>query len=59
MVKCRRQLKLRMRGSWTPSIVPTGYGLDIYLVLDDFGPLGRAYPETDPERPIWKPSFPI
>jgi len=39
-----------MRGSWTPSIVPTGFGLDVYLVLDDFGKLGRAYPETDPER---------
>jgi hypothetical protein len=31
-------------------IVPTGHGLDIYLVLDDLGNLGRAYPETDPER---------
>jgi hypothetical protein len=41
-----------MRGSWTPSIVPNGaYGADqtVYLVLDDFGRLGRAYTETDPE----------
>ena len=29
-----------------PSIVPKG---DIYLVLDDFGPLGRAWRETDEE----------
>ena len=28
----------------SPSIVPKG---DIYLVLDDFGPLGRAWRETD------------
>jgi len=28
------------------SIVPNG---DIYLVLDDFGPLGRAWRETDEE----------
>jgi len=48
-----------MRGNWTPSIVPTGYGLELYLVLDDSSHLGRAYPETDPERPIRKPSFPI
>ena len=40
-----------MRRSWTPSIVPA-FGTDqtVYLVLDDFGRLGRAYPETDPER---------
>ena len=30
--------------SRSPSIVPKG---DIYLVLDDFGPLGRAWRETD------------
>ena len=42
-----------MRRSWTPSIVPAfTYGADqtTYLVLDDLGRLGRAYPETDPER---------
>jgi hypothetical protein len=27
-----------------PSIVPED---DIYIVLDDFGPLGRAWRETD------------
>ena len=35
---------------WTPSIVPTGNDQTVYLVLDDFGRLGRAYRETDPER---------
>jgi len=39
-----------MRRSWTPSIVPNGHDETIFLVLDDFGRLGRAYPETDPER---------
>jgi hypothetical protein len=42
-----------MPRSWTPSIVPAfAYGTDqtTYLVLDDFGRLGRAYRETDPER---------
>ena len=39
-----------MRRSWTPSIVPTGHDQTVYLVLDDFGRLGRCYPETDPER---------
>jgi len=37
-----------MRGSWTPSIVPNGYDQTVYIVLDDFGQLGRAFP--DPER---------
>jgi hypothetical protein len=39
-----------MRRSWTPSIVPNGHDQTVYLVLDDFGHLGRAYPETDLER---------
>jgi len=30
--------------------VPDGTDQTIYLVLDDFGRLGRAYRETDPER---------
>jgi hypothetical protein len=33
-----------------PSIVPNGQDRTVYLVLDDFGELGRAFPETDPER---------
>jgi hypothetical protein len=39
-----------MRKPWTPSIVPSGYDEPVYLVLEDFGSLGRAYCETDPER---------
>ena len=35
---------------WTPSIVPNGTDQTIYLVLDDFGLLGRAYRETDPDQ---------
>jgi hypothetical protein len=32
----------------SPSIVP-GFDVDVYLVLDDFGNLGRAYREVDEE----------
>jgi hypothetical protein len=39
-----------MRRSWTPSIVPTGTDQTVYLVLNDFGGLGRAYCETSDER---------
>ena len=39
-----------MRGSLTPSIVPNGTDQTVYIVLCDFGPLGQAYFETDPER---------
>jgi hypothetical protein len=38
-----------MRLSWTPSIVPNGTDQTVYLVLDDFGQLGRVYRETDVE----------
>jgi len=38
------------RSSWTPSIVPNGHDQTVYLVLDDFGRLGRARRETDAER---------
>ena len=31
----------------SPSIVPEGTHSDIYLVLDDFGSLGRAWREID------------
>jgi hypothetical protein len=34
-----------MRGS--PSIAPHGPDQDTYIVLDDFGSLGRAWRETD------------
>ena len=33
-------------GNWTPSIVPDGRSQTVYLVLNDFGKLGRAYLET-------------
>jgi hypothetical protein len=32
----------------SPSIIP-GFDVAVYLVLDDFGKLGRAYRETDEE----------
>jgi hypothetical protein len=31
----------------SPSIVPDGFDVDVYVVLDDFGELGRAYREVD------------
>ena len=31
----------------SPSIAPNGLERDIYLVLEDFGRLGRAWRETD------------
>lgn len=36
-----------MRPAWTPSIVPNGFDQTVYLVLDDFGDLGRVWRETD------------
>jgi hypothetical protein len=40
-----------MRRNWIPSIEPSGGDHQtVYLVLDDFGRLGRAYRETDDER---------
>jgi hypothetical protein len=46
-----------MRRSWTPSIAPNGKDQTIYLVLNNFGELGRAYREasedpSDPETTI-------
>jgi hypothetical protein len=37
------------RTGWTPSNVPNGDDQSVYLVVDDFGPNGRAYRETDVE----------
>jgi hypothetical protein len=34
----------------SPSIVPQSDDRDVYLVLDDFGRLGRCWRETDEER---------
>jgi hypothetical protein len=33
-----------------PSLVPNHPDAETYLVLDDFGKLGRAYREADPDR---------
>jgi hypothetical protein len=38
------------RSSWAPSIVPADSDQTVYVVLDDFGPKGRSYRETDVER---------
>ena len=35
------------QSSWTPSIVPGGKDETVYIVLDDFGELGRSYLEVD------------
>jgi hypothetical protein len=37
------------RSNWTPSIVPKSDDQTVYLVVDDFGPHGRAWRETDVE----------
>ena len=39
-----------MRKAWTPSIVPGGTDQNIYLVMDDFGRLGRVWREADVEH---------
>jgi hypothetical protein len=33
----------------SPSIAPTGFDVDVYLILDDFGKVGRSYREADEE----------
>jgi hypothetical protein len=44
-------LESAMRNSgWTPSIVPTDDEHAAYIVVDDFGPIGRSYRETDLDR---------
>ena len=43
--------ELCMRRNWTPSIVPNGRrDQTVYVVLNDFGPLGRAYCEASEDR---------
>jgi hypothetical protein len=39
-----------MRDVVSSSIVPGRSGDVVYLVLDDFGPIGKAYRETDPDE---------
>lgn len=38
------------RSGWAPSIVPKHDDQTAYLVVDDFGPIGLAYRETDVRR---------
>ena len=38
------------RPGWTPSIVPNDDDQTVYIVVDDFGSIGRSYRETDLER---------
>jgi hypothetical protein len=45
-----RGVLVMRRSNWTPSIVPNGDDQNVYIVLDDFGRIGRAYRETDAER---------
>ena len=40
----------------SPSIAPSGFDVDVYVVLDDFGKLGRSYRETDEEAATKKRS---
>jgi hypothetical protein len=37
------------RSDWTPSVVPNGDDQNVYLVVDDFGRLGRVWREADTE----------
>jgi hypothetical protein len=39
-----------MRSTSGPSLVPSSFDVTVYLVLDDFGKIGRAYREADEER---------
>ena len=39
-----------MRGNWTPSIVPNGHDQTVYIVLNDFGPLGRRIAKASEDR---------
>jgi hypothetical protein len=39
-----------MGRNWTPSIVPTDHDQTIYLVVNNFGNLGAAFPETDVDK---------
>ncbi len=34
----------------SPPLVPEGFDVDVYVVLDDFGSIGRAYREVDEEK---------
>jgi hypothetical protein len=34
----------------SPPLVPEGFDTDVYVVLEDYGPIGRAYREIDEEK---------
>jgi hypothetical protein len=34
----------------SPPLVPEGFDTDVYVVLEDYPQIGRAYRETDEER---------
>src|SRR3954452_18047066 len=34
----------------SPPLVPEGFDMDVYVVLEDFGEIGRAYREVDEEK---------
>ena len=34
----------------SPPLVPEGFDTDVYVVLEDFGQIGRAYREADEDR---------
>jgi hypothetical protein len=39
-----------MGRSFVPSIVPSGHDQTLYLVVNNFGNLGAAFPETDVDK---------
>ena len=39
-----------MGRSFVPSIVPSGHDQTVYLVVNNFGNLGTAFPETDVDK---------
>src|SRR5450755_4670211 len=39
-----------MGRSFVPSIVPSGHDQTVYLVINSFGNLGTAFPETDVDK---------
>jgi hypothetical protein len=39
-----------MGRSFVPSIVPSGHDQTLYLVVNNFGNLGTAFPETDVDK---------
>src|SRR3954452_4407299 len=34
----------------SPPLVPGGFDVEVYLVLEDYGPIGRAYRQVDEEK---------